>query len=360
MICDWVGIVTSSAASLTRSPTSELRENGVFMPYVTIASYLISAIAVVWVLKLHLLPAVFAGLAVHVLTGKVARVLPVSWGGISHKLALAAIVSIVIFGLFGAGMGLWSYLRGSTGMAEVLASVAETIDNGKRMLPAEIRDHLPATVEDLRAQISGMLREHSKKISSAGVAGVATLVHVIFGMVIGGMTALQRYREVNAWAPLTGALYSRAHTLATAFDKVVFAQVKISALNTCLTAIYLMLVLPLFGVRMPLLTVLVPLTFVTGLLPVVGNLISNTVIVLISLGISLPVAGASLAFLVMIHKLEYVFNAKIVGGEVQARAWELLCAMLTFEAAFGAAGLIAAPVIYAWIKAELKAADLVG
>ncbi len=329
------------------------------MPYITIASYIIGATAVVCVLKLHLLPAVFAGLAVHVLTGKVARLLPEPWGGVAHKLALAVIVCVVTLGLFGVGLGLWSFLRGSSGMAELLSSVAETIDNAKKMLPTEIQDHLPATMEDIRGQISGMLREHSKKISSAGIAGVATFVHVLFGVVIGGMTALHRYRETNKWAPLTGALYDRAHALASAFDKVVFAQVKISGLNTCLTAIYLMVVLPLFGVRIPLLTVLVPLTFVTGLLPVVGNLISNTAIVLISLGISLPTAAGSLVFLVGIHKLEYVLNAKIVGGEVHASAWELLCAMLSFEAAFGVSGLIAAPVVYAWLKAELKVADLI-
>ena len=45
----------------------------------------------------------------------------------------------------------------------------------------------------------------------------------------------------------------------------------------------------------------------------VGNLISNTVIVVVSLSHSLDVAIGSLAFLVVIHKLEYFVNARIVG-----------------------------------------------
>jgi len=47
-------------------------------------------------------------------------------------------------------------------------------------------------------------------------------------------------------------------------------------------------------------------------------------------------------------------NARIVGHEVQATAWELLSAMLLLEAVFGVVGLVAAPVLYAWLKAEVK------
>ena len=149
-------------------------------------------------------------------------------------------------------------------------------------------------------------------------------------------------------------LRCRLRTLTTAFDKVVFAQVKISALNTALTAIYLLVALPLFGIHLPMATLLILLTFAVGMLPVVGNLVSNTVIVVISLGVSPLVGVASLLFLVLIHKAEYFMNARIVGHEVQATAWELLSAMLLLEAAFGIVGLVAAPVVYALLKAEVK------
>ena len=155
------------------------------------------------------------------------------------------------------------------------------------------------------------------------------------------------------------ALKDRIRTLVEAFDKVVFAQVKISALNTVLTGIYLIVVLPLFGIHMPMLTVLISLTFVIGLIPIVGNVISNTAIVLISLGLSPAVAIASLIFLILIHKLEYFTNAYIVGGKVQARSWEMLCAMLLMEAVFGIPGLIAAPVAYAWLKEELRIINII-
>jgi predicted PurR-regulated permease PerM len=104
---------------------------------------------------------------------------------------------------------------------------------------------------------------------------------------------------------------------------------------------------------------MIVVTFVVGLLPVIGNLISNTVIVVISLSLSVYVAAASLAFLILIHKLEYFINAKIVGTQIHARAWEILIAMLLMEAAFGVPGVIAAPVFYAYLKAELGRSKLI-
>ena len=71
------------------------------------------------------------------------------------------------------------------------------------------------------------------------------------------------------------------------------------------------------------------------------------------------VALAALAFLIAIHKLEYFLNAKIIGSQINARAWELLAAMLAMESLFGIPGVIAAPVFYAYIKTELTDADLV-
>jgi predicted PurR-regulated permease PerM len=139
----------------------------------------------------------------------------------------------------------------------------------------------------------------------------------------------------------------------------VFAQVRISAINTMLTGLYLVVALPMLGVRVPLATTMIAVTFLVGLLPVVGNLVSNSIIVILSLSVSLPLAAASLVFLVVIHKLEYFLNAHIVGTQIRAHAWELLVAMLVLEAAFGITGLIAAPIYYAYLKDELMSEKLV-
>jgi len=100
-------------------------------------------------------------------------------------------------------------------------------------------------------------------------------------------------------------------------------------------------------------------TFFAGLLPIIGNLISNTVITLVALSVALQAAIGALLYLVVIHKLEYFFNAHIIGNRIKAQAWEVLLAMVVMEAVFGMPGLVAAPIFYAYIKEELVAQKLV-
>jgi predicted PurR-regulated permease PerM len=184
-------------------------------------------------------------------------------------------------------------------------------------------------------------------------------VQLLIGMVLGAMLALHSALQHPPGAPLTAVLNARCVNLVIAFHDIVFAQFKISALNTMFTGIFLLVVLPLFGVHLPLAKTLVIATFVFGLLPVIGNLISNTLIFVVGMSVSLWVAVAALGFLVVIHKLEYFLNARIIGTQIRARAWELLIAMLVMEAAFGLAGVVAAPIYYAYLKRELEANRLI-
>jgi len=324
------------------------------MPRYTTGSYLLAVAAVLMILCFHLVPAVFAGLAVYVLTLKLASHLPKNMNRFAHQVALGVVVICVITCLTCAAAALWSFIDSSHAIASLLATIVDTLGSLRSTLPDPVAELLPTTIEGLRQQLVEMFGEHVQKISVVGIESIKVFAHILLGMVVGGMAAVHHFKEHATAPPLISALRSRLGNLATAFDKVVFAQVKISALNTALTAVYLLVALPLFGIHLPMATILVLLTFAVGMLPVVGNLVSNTVIVVISLGVAPGVGIASLVFLVLIHKAEYFMNARIVGHEVQATAWELLSAMLLLEAVFGVPGLVAAPVVYAWLKAEVK------
>jgi len=324
-----------------------------------VISNLLAILAVCAVLYFHLVPAVFAGLAVYVLTLKLARHLPRNMNRFAHRVALGVVVVCVISCLTSVGALIWSYVSSSQAIAALLTTVVDTLESLRKTLPAQIAEALPATIEDLHQHLVSLLGVHAQKISIVGLEGIKYLAHIILGMVVGGMAAVHHFNEHEKVPPFISAMRTRLGNLAIAFDKVVFAQVKISGLNAALTAVFLLVALPLFGIHLPMASILVLLTFAVGMLPVVGNLVSNSVIVVISLGISLGVGVASLLFLVLIHKAEYFMNARIVGHEVQATAWELLSAMLLLEAVFGIAGLVAAPVVYAWLKAEVKAQGMI-
>jgi predicted PurR-regulated permease PerM len=329
--------------------------SGVTLSRTEIAALIFMALALPAIIKLHLLPALFAGLLVHELVHMLApRLFGANHGGRGKIIVLALLLTLIIIVIGGAIAGTVLFLRSdASSLAVLLEKMAEILDKARDTLPPALGEWIPVDATDLKDQLVAWLRDHAKEVKTiSGEAGHG-LIYALIGMVIGAMVSLREVQPGQIAGPLARALSLCTSRLAQAFRRVVFAQVRISALNTVLTAIYLMVVLPLFGIHLPLAKTMVLITFLVGLLPVLGNLISNAVIVVISLSHSLPVALGSLAFLVIIHKLEYFINARIVGAEIEASAWELLLAMVVMEATFGVVGVIAAPVFYAYLKSEL-------
>lgn len=325
------------------------------------ASWLIAGLLLFLVLGLHLLPALLAGLLVFQLVHLLAGLLA---GRVSNRRAkLAAVVAlaaVVIGGTVAAAVLSAAFFNNhGGGLAELSQKMADTIDNARLWMPSWLLAMLPEGLEAMKAAASHWLREHAGEVGTVGKEAGRAFVHILIGMVIGAMVALHEAAATPTLRPLAAALTERARMLAQAFRRVVFAQVRIAALNTAFTALYLAVALPLLDIHLPLTKTMIGLTFAVGLLPIIGNLISNTVILVVSLSVSPLVALSSLTFLIVIHKLEYFLNARIVGGQIAASTWELLLAMLAMEAAFGLPGLVAAPIYYAYLKGELAAAELV-
>jgi predicted PurR-regulated permease PerM len=317
------------------------------------------------VLKFSLLPALMAGLLVyqlvHMITPYISRKFPSKRPSNYSKLwAVGILVFIIVSLLSLAGAGLIAFLRSDAGSLTVLlAKMAQILEDSRKILPAWLLTHLPADAITFKEMLTTWLRSHADELQVVGKEAGRVTAHILIGMIVGGMLALREAVSVEHFKPFSGALYARCALLSDAFKRVVFAQIRISAINTFFTAIYLAVVLPLMGVHLPLVKTMIAITFVVGLIPVIGNLISNAVIVVVSLSQSLAVALGSLFYLVIIHKFEYFLNARIVGNQIRANAWELLIAMLCMEAAFGLIGIVAAPIYYAYIKAELRARDLI-
>jgi len=96
------------------------------------------------------------------------------------------------------------------------------------------------------------------------------------------------------------------------------------------------------------------LTFLFGMLPIVGNLLSNTLIVGIGLTISPHMAFAALMFLVILHKGEYFLNSKIIGNRIRNPMWLTLLGLVIGEKLMGIPGMILAPVILHFVKVEVS------
>ncbi len=325
-----------------------------------IAAWIMMATGLLLVSTLHLLSALLAGLLVyemvHIAALKMRHRLSSERAGM---VAVTALAFVIIGVVAAAVMGLMMLVRSEGHLANLLEKLADSVSLARANLPSTLSEGLPANADALKDASVDWLRLHAKEIRTFGADFGRTLAHILVGLVIGMMVSLTDLRPHRVERPLARALAERMSRLGDVFRRIIFAQVRISVINTLLTAMFLLAGLPIFGVHLPLAKTLVVLTFVVGLLPVIGNLISNTAVVVVGLSVSPYVALVALMFLIVIHKLEYFLNARIVGGQINARAWELLTAMLLMEAAFGVAGVVAAPIYYAYLKDELTAQKLV-
>jgi predicted PurR-regulated permease PerM len=327
---------------------------------VVVASYILTGVMLWLVLYKGLLAALFSGLLVYALVHLMAPVLGRQISDERQRMIAVGLLSALIVAVLAGGVwAIIDYLSDPDQIAMLLQRTADIIQASRAQLPEWVRGHLPTSVDSLREMTTRWMREHAIEARSMGEQVGRVVAHILIGMVVGAMAALYDTTEPKNYKPLAAALHARVVSLAKAFEQIVFAQVRIAAINAAFTALFLFVALPLAGVRLPLSKTMVAITFVAGLLPVIGNLISNTVLVVVGLSHSLHVAIASLVFLITIHKLEYFLNAKIIGAHIDARAWELLAAMLVMEAVFGVPGVIAAPVLYAYLKRELDETGLV-
>jgi predicted PurR-regulated permease PerM len=306
--------------------------------------------------------ALLGGLLVHELVHLLApRITFGERGATRARLVSVGLIATLVIGvLLGIGFGAAAMLRSEgASPAALLIRLADILASARGAMPDWLSQYVPEDADALRVAIVDWLRAHAAELQHMGHTFGVTLLQVLLGMVIGALICVREARGNAAKSVLLREASERVQTLAHSFRRVVFAQVKISAINTVFTALYLAVALPLLDIQLPFTKALIALCFVGGLLPIFGNLISNTAIVIVSLSHSLWLAVGSFVFLIVIHKLEYFLNARIIGGEIKASAWELLCAMLAFDAAFGMPGLVAAPILYAYGKAELRNSGLI-
>jgi predicted PurR-regulated permease PerM len=330
------------------------------------ASYAIIGAGLLFVLMQHLTAAVIVGLTLYLVLDRVSdRFQGRMSRGVVRPLALLVVTtSAALLLVAGVALLVMMLRRGAGNVPEMMEQMAEILGSVRLWLGGLGRQAIPEVMtdaEEFKVIVQAWLKTHAQTLRAGSVWLGVGLVHIIMGGLMAVLVFFRhvtRHDEANR-GPLARHLIDKVHRLAHAFGRIATAQVKISAVNTTLTALYLLVALPLFGIHVPFATTLIVITFLCGLIPVLGNLISNAVITILSMGVSIGTAVASLAYLVVIHKLEYLINSRIVGGETDSQAWEILLAIIIGETAFGVGGVVLAPIIYAFVKRELRDRGLV-
>jgi predicted PurR-regulated permease PerM len=202
------------------------------------------------------------------------------------------------------------------------------------------------------------IKEVNERIANVGrYAREATLqlAMLIIGLVVALSLFIHAKWEVEGdpdavkdsmYSTVVRELVTRFENFYASFARVIGAQIIISLINTALTAVFLA------WNGFPYATVITVLTFLCGLLPIIGNLMSNTLIIGVGFTISPKMALFALIFLVVIHKLEYFLNSKIIGDRIRNPMWLTLIGLVLGEKLMGIPGMILAPVVLHYIKVE--------
>ena len=228
---------------------------------------------------------------------------------------------------------------------------------------AEAREiPLPFTdFESLKALLINSLKEEAHYLSdvarNTGTALVFILIGIVAAISLFFNSQLDLYRRThptrnNLYSVLSKQISARFRDFYYSFATVMGAQITISLINTFLTALFVVIV------RLPYAPLVIAVTFLCGLLPIVGNLISNVIIVCLAFTISFKVALIALGFLIAIHKLEYFLNSKIIGDRIRNPIWLTLLALIIGERLMGIPGMVLAPVVLNYLRLELSKVEV--
>lgn len=305
-------------------------------------SYVIMAVLLVLIGWLHLatllLTALFGFFALHLFSFGRSKIL----GVILYLIAVVAI-----------GYGL--YFFSSQAYKTLPKIAAETIPAVVNYTESKGIE-LPFT--DYASFKTLALKEVNERIANVGrYAREATLLVAmwIIGLVVALSLFLNARWEVEGdpdavkdsmYSTVVRELVTRFETFYASFARVIGAQIIISLINTALTSVFLI------WNGFPYATVIIVLTFLCGLLPIIGNLMSNTLIIGVGFTISPRMALTALIFLVVIHKMEYFLNSKIIGDRIKNPMWLTLIGLILGEKLMGIPGMILAPVVLHYIKVE--------
>jgi predicted PurR-regulated permease PerM len=227
-------------------------------------------------------------------------------------------------------------------------------------LAAQVGFELPFTdheglLDFLKHQAQLQFRNLHHLLTLAVFQGVYLIIGAVLAVSLFFNSKLQldedpSFRRDSLYALSAQEIMRRFKTFYASFRIVMGAQILISLINSVATGVFL------FAAGFPHAALLTIFTFACGLLPIIGNLISNTVITCVGLVISPKMAALALGYLVVIHKLEYFLNSKIIGSRIKNPMWLTLIGLLIGERLMGIPGMILAPVVLHYVKVEASRA----
>ena len=273
--------------------------------------------------------------------------------GLSRRVAMIGVVLAALVGVGVAlGLGVGRALRSIVVMRETFPEKIAALR--EHPLYLRLHEHLGDTdkVVDGAKHYGGSALHYASAIGHI-------LVYATVGLILAVVYLLEEehIKKLNASMDPTSLIGTVMRWLGHVCDSVIVTvqlQLIVAACNAVLT----LPVLILLGI--PHIPSLMVLIFVSGLIPVIGNLVSGTVLALLAyhakgwLGV-----GLFIALTAILHKIEaYYLNPRLTARHVQLPGFVLIVSLLLWEHLLGFVGLfVSFPFLFVAgrIRAEMRA-----
>jgi predicted PurR-regulated permease PerM len=250
------------------------------------------------------------------------------------------------------GWYLQHYLR------EIIAGSSAMIEQSLPKLAEFMRQHHMSfpigSTEELRGVLTRAVKDHAMSITSAGGIVTRSIIEALMGVFVAVLTFLGRgdpavLDRSNLYGSAFTAFGERLRAFRASFETVLGVQGTIAVINTVVTAAFVV------ACGFPHAPFLITATLIFSMIPILGNLLGNTLIVTVGLTVSVKMGVAALVYLVVAHKLEYLLNSRIVGARIKTPMWLTILGMIAGEALLGLPGVVLAPALIHYLRAEMQA-----
>ena len=271
---------------------------------------------------------------------------------LSHKASLLALVSATVLGVGAAA---------TLGVGRALQSIRAMRDTFPDKISAMKEHPLYERVHDQLGDTDKIL-EGAKHYGTSALHYASQVGHILVYATIGLILAvvylleeehIVAFKEAMAPRSLTGTLVRWLGHVTDAVLVTVQLQLVVAGCNAALT----LPVLLLLGVKH--VSSLMVLIFVSGLVPVIGNIVSGVVLSILAyqakgwLGV-----GVFTALTVILHKIEsYYLNPRLTARHVHLPGFVLIVSLIAWEHLLGFVGLfVSFPLLFVAgrIRAEFK------
>ena len=309
-------------------------------------SYALVPLLVLAAAGLHLGPTVLAGLLSYM-------ILDVTHRWLARRLTseLSRWLALVIFLVAATALGLM-VARFIRSIIHTLPQIASTAIPKLIVLSESHGINLPFdNVYELREIAIHEIKDNAEAITKTSGVLTVRFFHILIAVFVAMLAFFSRPREdyeANFFDDLRRELGARMKTLMRGLEKILGAQVIIAAAYTVMTLLFLLVM----GFSHVIFLTLA--TFLFGVMPVIGNIISNAIIVAAGLTLSTRHAIFALVFLIFIHKSGYLVYGRVLGASMKLPMWQTLLAILLGEVVLGVPGIILAPTLLHYAREELR------